>query len=106
MSELPVVVFTLDTGEDDATTFSRMFAPVFGIQEDPATGGAAGPLGAYLLDNKAVTAQQAERMVNLQGAAMGRPSRIVISLTTSDGDIVETRVGGTAVIAGAGYLDV
>jgi trans-2,3-dihydro-3-hydroxyanthranilate isomerase len=104
--ELPVFVFTLERGKDDATAFSRMFAPLFGIPEDPATGGASGPLGAYLLHKGAVTPQQATRMLSLQGVAMGRPSRIAISVLTRNGDINEVRVGGTCVALGAGSLNV
>ena len=104
--ELPVFVFSLERGNDDATAFSRMFAPLFGIPEDPATGGASGPLGAYLLHHAAVTPQQAIRMVSLQGVAMGRPSRIAISVATRNGKISEVRVGGTCVSLGAGFLNV
>lgn len=104
--EHPVFLFSLERGADDATTFSRMFAPQFGIAEDPATGGASGPLGAYLLQHAAVSPQQATRMVSLQGVTMGRPSRIAISVSTLNGTITEVRVGGTCVSLGAGFLDV
>jgi len=104
--ELPVFAFSVERGDDDATAFSRMFAPIFGIPEDPATGGASGPLGAYLLRHGVVTRQQAERMWSVQGVAMGRPSRIAISLLTKGGKISDVRVGGAAVSLGSGYLDV
>ena len=104
--ELPIFLFSLEPGNDDVTAFSRMFAPLFGIPEDPATGGASGPLGAYLLRLGAVTPQQATRLVSLQGVAMGRPSRITISVITRDEKIVDLRVGGTSVSVGAGYLNV
>jgi trans-2,3-dihydro-3-hydroxyanthranilate isomerase len=104
--EQPIFVFSLERGDDDATAFSRMFAPVFGIPEDPATGGASGPLGAYLLQHGAVTPQKAARMVSLQGVAMGRPSRITIAISTHNGTISEVRVGGTCVSMGTGVLDV
>jgi PhzF family phenazine biosynthesis protein len=43
-------VFTLDTErDDDALTHGRMFAPAIGVDEDPVTGNANGPLGAYLV---------------------------------------------------------
>lgn len=43
-------VFTLETeDDDDALTHGRMFAPAIGIDEDPVTGNANGPLGAYLV---------------------------------------------------------
>ena len=105
-AELPVFVFSVERGDDEATAFSRMFAELFGVPEDPATGGASGPLGAYLLQHGVVTAEQAERMWSYQGVAMGRPSRIAISVQSKRGQVSEVRVGGSSVPVGAGYLDV
>jgi hypothetical protein len=48
-----------------------MFGPCIGIPEDPATGAASGPLSAYLLRHNAVSADNASRLVNLQGVRMG-----------------------------------
>jgi predicted PhzF superfamily epimerase YddE/YHI9 len=62
-----------------------MFAPVFGIPEDPCTGGASAPLGAYLLKYNVVSADTASRLVSLQGVRMGRPSRIHIALSSRVG---------------------
>ena len=104
--ELPLFVFSVEPGDDDATAYSRMFAPLFGIPEDPATGGASGPLGAYLLRHGAVTRKQAKRMVSLQGVAMGRPSRIAISVTGSDESIDDVRVGGTSVSVASGTFEI
>ena len=101
---LPVFVFSLEPGHDDATVYSRMFAPAFGIPEDPATGGASGPLGAYLLRHGAVSAQAAHQMVSLQGVAMGRPSRVHISIASEGGSITSVRVGGAAVHVAEGTL--
>lgn len=44
------------------------------------------------------------RMVSIQGAKMGRPSRITISLATAEDSIQRVRVGGEAVLAGEGSL--
>jgi trans-2,3-dihydro-3-hydroxyanthranilate isomerase len=44
-----------------------MFAPGLGIPEDPGTGSASGPLGAYLLRHNAVPGGTATRLVSLQG---------------------------------------
>jgi trans-2,3-dihydro-3-hydroxyanthranilate isomerase len=104
MSELPVFVFSLEAAGDDATVFSRMFAPVFGIAEDPATGGASGPLGGYLVHHAAVPADRAAHMVSLQGVRMGRPSRIHISISTRNGRIDEVRVGGQSVLVAEGTM--
>jgi len=43
LEEHPVFVFSPQPANDDATVYSRMFAPGFGIPEDPATGAASGP---------------------------------------------------------------
>ena len=108
LDDLPVFTFSLEAGHDDATAYSRMFAPAFGIPEDPATGGASGPLGAYLVHHRAVSTDRADRMVSLQGVKMGRPSRVHISIASSstDGDITSVQVGGAAVLVaeGAVYL--
>jgi trans-2,3-dihydro-3-hydroxyanthranilate isomerase len=81
-----------------------MFAPEFGITEDPATGGASGPLGCYLLHHKVVTPEAARSILSLQGVAMGRPSRIYISIESRDDAITRVRVGGRAVMVGRGEL--
>jgi trans-2,3-dihydro-3-hydroxyanthranilate isomerase len=104
LEELPVFVFSPEPADDDATVYSRMFAPVLGIPEDPATGGASGPLGAYLLKYNAVSADTASPLVSLQGVRMGRPSRIYIALSSRVGVLEEVRVGGEAVVVGEGTV--
>ncbi len=104
LEELPVFVFSPEAANDEATAYSRMFAPVLGIPEDPATGGASGPLGAYLLQHNAVSADTASRLVSLQGVRMGRPSRIHIALSIHAGVLEEVRVGGEAVVVGTGTV--
>jgi len=104
LEEFPVFVFSLEPADDDATVYCRMFAPVLGIPEDPATGGASGPLGAYLFKYNAVSADTASRFVSLQGVRMGRPSRIHIALSIRAGVLEEVRVGGEAVVVGTGTV--
>jgi trans-2,3-dihydro-3-hydroxyanthranilate isomerase len=57
---------------------ARMFATIVPGGEDPATGSAAGPLGAYLFDRVGL-----ERVVISQGEEMGRPS--VLEVEMADG---------------------
>jgi trans-2,3-dihydro-3-hydroxyanthranilate isomerase len=109
LDELPAFFLTTESGHSggatmDETVYSRMLAPGFGIVEDPATGGASGPLGSYLLHHGVVSAEVARSMVSLQGAAMGRPSRIHISVDSSAGAITRVRVGGRSVLVGRGEL--
>jgi trans-2,3-dihydro-3-hydroxyanthranilate isomerase len=84
--------------------YSRMFAPEFGIVEDPATGIASGPLGCYLVHHGLVTPEAATAIVSNQGVAMGRASRIHISIGVTDGVISNVRVGGEAVLVARGEL--
>ena len=74
--------------------------------EDPATGGASGPLGCYLLHHRVVGAAEARSMVSLQGVAMKRPSRIHISIDSDGGAITRVRVGGKSVLVAEGVLRV
>jgi trans-2,3-dihydro-3-hydroxyanthranilate isomerase len=104
LGELPVFVFSPEPRGGDATVYSRVFAPVLGIPEDPATGSASGPLGAYLLHHNAVSADTHTPLVNLQGVQLGRPSRIYIALSASGGVLGEVRVGGKALVIGHGTL--
>ena len=106
LDDLPVFTFSLETGHDDATAYSRMFAPAFGVPEDPATGGASGPLGAYLMHHGAVPPASSAQLVSLQGVKMGRPSRVHISISSTPGgaDITSVQVGGASVLVAEGSL--
>lgn len=66
--------------------------PVGGVVEDPATGAAAAALGAYLVEVGAVRPPQ--RIEVVQGADLGRPSRLVVDVRAGDPRI---RVTGQAV---------
>jgi trans-2,3-dihydro-3-hydroxyanthranilate isomerase len=103
LGEHPVFVFTT---EGDETTYSRMLAPGLGVGEDPATGSAAGPLGCYLVLHRVVPSDAARAMLNLQGVAMKRPSRIHISIDTEGDRITRVRVGGQSVLVGRGSLEI
>ncbi|HKU81307.1 MAG TPA: PhzF family phenazine biosynthesis protein [Candidatus Tumulicola sp.] len=84
--------------------YARLFAPMSGIVEDPATGSATGPLYAYLARRGVLP--QRERFVNEQGVAMRRPSRLHVRLQWSGDRLERIEVGGTAVFVGEGRLQV
>jgi trans-2,3-dihydro-3-hydroxyanthranilate isomerase len=87
--------------------YSRMFAPhTSGIPEDPATGSAGGPLGAYLVERGLVAPADTVDIVSEQGTRMGRPSFIRIRVAMSAGRISEIRVGGSVVPVIEGRLRV
>ena len=76
-----VCLFTTETFDKDSKVHSRFFAPLYGVREDPVTGSAQGPLGAYLLINGIIEFSGSE--VNIrseQGDIMDRPGRLIINL--------------------------
>ena len=83
----------------------RMFAPSAGIAEDPATGSAAGPLGAYLLEHGRLAPKRPTRLEIAQGVEMGRPSRIHVEVEGARGDVPAVRVGGACVAVGGGWFE-
>ena len=60
--------------------YSRMFAPEYGVAEDPATGSSTGPLAAYMIRHDLVTGQGGTRFVSEQGTKMGRRSLLHVEV--------------------------
>jgi trans-2,3-dihydro-3-hydroxyanthranilate isomerase len=85
---------------------SRMFAPELGIVEDPATGSATGPLGAYLAEHGFIARRDGERFVSEQGVALGRRSLLHGVLRLRDGALETVEVGGSAVHVAAATMEV
>lgn len=106
LPELPLFAFTTDRSgaRGDETVYSRMLAPQLGVTEDPATGSASGPLGCYLATYDLVPTSSLAHHVSLQGARMGRPSRVHISIERVGKTITRVRVGGRSVLVGEGRL--
>lgn len=78
--------------------YSRMFAPhTLNIPEDPATGGASGPLGAYLVRFGLVRGEGELSIVSEQGTKMGRQSFIHIRLQARGGEPHDIEIGGSVV---------
>ena len=77
----------------------RMFAPLTGVIEDPATGSAAAALGALLCDLGGAPVD----IAIAQGVAMGRPSTIKVRAETR-GSLSIVQVGGSAVKVMQGTL--
>lgn len=90
--------------QTDDGTYGRMFAPMSGIAEDPATGSATGPLYAYLAKSGALPHR--ENFVSEQGVAMGRPSVLYVRIRWEREEPQTVEVGGTAVFVGEGMLHV
>lgn len=85
--------FTPETDTPDYAASTRMFAPRYGIEEESATGMAAGPLACYLysvmgINNDQFLLQQGKYM---QPAAL---SSLQVELELHDGEIIGLQAGG------------
>jgi trans-2,3-dihydro-3-hydroxyanthranilate isomerase len=97
-----------DLGEVGVSGFSvtgshvktRMFAPGLGVDEDPATGSAAGPLAVHLARHGRTDFGQ--RIEIRQGAEIGRPSLLEAVAEGTAQRIDRVAVGGSAVIVARG----
>ncbi len=103
-----IFVFAPDPDPGAGRVHSRMFAPhTSGIPEDPATGSATGPLGAYLVKQRLIKAGDGPvQIVSDQGVKMGRHSRLHIRGVARDGRLGEIEVGGGVVPVIEGRLRV
>jgi trans-2,3-dihydro-3-hydroxyanthranilate isomerase len=100
-----VHVFTLETERPESTVHVRMFAPLLGVPEDPATGSANGALAAYLVHHRAVPLDEpVTYMVSEQGAEMGRPSTLYAEVDLDGGAITAVRLGGKVVPVAEGVV--
>jgi len=85
----------------DGDVMARMFDRYVAIREDPATGSAAGPLGAYLAAQG--LAGMPGRLVVAQGELVGRPSFLHVEVEPA-GASWTIRVGGGVRVVGEGLF--
>lgn len=79
---------------------TRCFVPAAGIDEDPATGSAAGPLAVHLRRHGLLESAQVIRLE--QGEELKRPSVLYASAVGTPEAIEQVRVGGAAVVVARG----
>ena len=79
---------------------TRMFAPAFGVPEDPATGSAAGPLACHLVRHGLV--EPDVEITISQGEQVGRPSELTAIVRGTPAAIEQVVVGGSAVVVARG----
>ncbi len=101
---LPIYMFVAnESGKFSAR--SRMFAPYTdAIAEDPATGSAAAPFGAYAAAYGLIKPQPSASFLIRQGVEMGRPSEIRVEVVRKDGGAFAIRIGGRCAIVGEGAM--
>ena len=92
------------TSTDPLKIQSRMFAPLDGVPEDPATGSAAGALGAFLADLRPESDLDLQIMIQ-QGIEMGRPSTISLSIRKKANIVERVEIGGLCVEVMRGTIE-
>lgn len=82
-NDKPVCIFVFAPTATGA--YSRMFAPAYGIAEDPATGSSTGPLAAYMIQHGLAPGASGTRFISEQGTKMGRRSFLHVCIQGENG---------------------
>ena len=96
-------VFLYGRASDGFDIRARMFAPLSGVPEDPATGSANCAL-AGLLAHYSEQSNGSFSWLIAQGVEMGRPSTLIARAEKNDGVVQTTRIGGAAVLVSEGFI--
>jgi trans-2,3-dihydro-3-hydroxyanthranilate isomerase len=102
-ADVPTAVHLYVRAAGEVDLRARMFAPLGGVPEDPATGSASCAL-AGLLAQQCGQARGSFRWRIAQGVEMGRPSALLARAEKKDGVVQATWVGGACVLVGEGLL--
>lgn len=92
--------FVLEGSKQEPITYGRMFAPAIGINEDPVTGNANGPAGAYLVYHDLIECDQKVSYWGYQGFAIEKPGRVLVTVEKID-SILHVSIAGQAVLVGS-----
>jgi trans-2,3-dihydro-3-hydroxyanthranilate isomerase len=97
-------IFCRETAEAGNSFHARMFAPVMGVHEDPATGSAVAAFAGYLAARGGYP--DGAHVVGIeQGYEMGRASQIELTLKISGGKLAGAAIAGSAVVVMEGTLE-
>jgi trans-2,3-dihydro-3-hydroxyanthranilate isomerase len=89
--DIPVCVYVFTPTPSGA--YGRMFAPMLGVPEDPATGSAMGPLATFMMKHDLV--KRGARFLCEQGTKKGRRSFLHVQTGTAENAPID--VGGSVV---------
>jgi trans-2,3-dihydro-3-hydroxyanthranilate isomerase len=98
-----ILLYVRDS-HDDIDIHARMFAPLYGVPEDPATGSGNCAL-AGLLASLRPESDLTLALRIAQGIEMGRPSLLEATAEKKGGRITELRIGGRCVAMMRGVLE-
>ena len=92
-------VFTFDSDSPNILTHGRMFAPAISINEDPVTGNANGPLGAFIVKHRLAEINGEEfSFTGRQGEAINRPGEVEVNVKIVNNEPVLVKISGNAII--------
>jgi trans-2,3-dihydro-3-hydroxyanthranilate isomerase len=97
-----ILVFAPEAYDEANQINARMFAPYYGVSEDPATGSANGCLAAYLVRHGVLGGNEIDIRVE-QGYEIGRPSLLRLRAWEREGRF-EIQVGGKVIPVARGTL--
>jgi trans-2,3-dihydro-3-hydroxyanthranilate isomerase len=97
-------VYTRETVAAGRHFHARMFAPSFGMGEDPATGSAVAAFTGALMQFEPLGSGDHSFVIE-QGYEMGRPSEIDLQVVIDNGALASAEIGGGAVLVGEGTLE-
>ncbi len=103
---LPSLIHVYTRSDNAASDIrARMFAPLLGVPEDPATGAANCAL-AGLLSHYAQHSQGRDNWRIAQGVELGRPSLLEARAEKRESVVTDTWIGGACVLVGEGWIEV
>ena len=91
--------------DDDFDIRARMFAPLDGVPEDPATGSANCALAAMLTHYNPAPSGTFRYRIS-QGVEIGRPSVLEARIEKRDGALASAHIGGGSVLVSEGWIEV
>jgi trans-2,3-dihydro-3-hydroxyanthranilate isomerase len=94
----------VEDAEEGADFQSRMFAPLHGVYEDPATGSANVALVGLLAHLRSESSLRLEVAIG-QGVDLGRPNLLRAVAEKADGIVTETFIGGGCQPVMSGWID-
>ena len=97
-----VLIFCLEAIEPDNHIHARMFADLYGVPEDPATGSANSCLAAYLAKYQCGGTSNVDVRIE-QGYEINRPSRLYLKAAVENGRY-DVKVGGRCILTAEGVL--
>ena len=90
--------------QGDFDIHARMFAPLDGVPEDPATGSANCALAAMLTHYDSAASGTFRYRIS-QGVQIGRPSVLEARIEKRDGKLVSAHIGGGSVLVSEGWIE-